>query len=127
MVDPLVQRLLEKAIDTPVKLHLLLMFHENPRMEATPSALADRICRDIWSITQALHELAEDGVLRHATPSHSEPVYRYAPAAELVEAIHRLITGYDDPLERDKLQRKIRDLATYAPYRRASALEMQVA
>lgn len=127
MVDPLVQRLLETAIDTPVKLHLLLVFHENPRLEATPSAIADRVCRDIWSVTQALHELAEDGVMLHAATSHSEPVYRYAPAAEHVDAIRRLITGYDDPMERDKLQRKIRDLASYAPYRRATPFEMQVA
>jgi hypothetical protein len=127
MVDPQVQRLLEQAIDTPVKLHLLLMFHENPRMEATATAIADRICRDIWSVAQALQELADDGVMLCAAMVHNDPVYRYAPADELLDAIHRLITGYDDPLERDKLQRSIRDLATYAPYRRSSQWEMQVA
>lgn len=127
MVDPLVQRLLEDAIDTPVKLHLLLMFHENSRMEATPSAIADRVCRDIWSVSQALIELAEDGVLFQVAASHDDAVYRYEPAPKLVDAIRRLITGYDDPLERDKLQRTIRDLASYAPYRRPSPFEMQVA
>lgn len=127
MVDPLVQRLLERAIDSPVKLHLLLLFHENPRLEATASAIAERICRDIWSVSQALQELADDGVMLRAATAHGEPVYRYAPLDEFVDAIHRLIRGYDDPLERDLLQRSIRDLASYAPFRRASSWDVQVA
>ncbi|NTU81679.1 MAG: hypothetical protein HGA45_20255 [Chloroflexales bacterium] len=127
MVDPIVQQLLEHAIDTPVKLHLLLIFYENPRMEATPRAIADRVCRDIWSVAQALHELAEDGVMLRAATANGDPVYRYAPTPELVESISRLICGYDDPLERDHLQRSIRDLAVYAPYRRANVWESQVA
>lgn len=127
MVDPVVQQLLEQAIDTPVKLHLLLIFHENPRLEATAQAIADRVCRDIWSVSQALDDLAEDGVMLVAATANGGPVYRYAPLAPLQEPIRRLLSGYDDPLERDKLQRSIRDLAAYAPYRRASAWEAQVA
>ena len=127
MVDPLVQQLLEHAIDNPVKLHLLLIFYENRRLEATPRAIADRVCRDIWSVTQALHELAEDGILLRAATANGDPVYRYAPMTEHIESISRLICGYDDPLERDKLQRSIRDLAAYAPYRRANVWEAQVA
>jgi hypothetical protein len=125
MVDPQVQNLLEHAIDTPVKLHLLLLFHENVRLEATPTLIANRVCRDIWSVDQALHELAEDGVLQRAPTAHGEVLYRYAPHDELVEPIRRLIRGYDDPMERDSLQRSIRDLASYAPYRRASSWELQ--
>ena len=127
MVDPVVQQLLEQAVDSPVKLHLLLVFYENPRMEATPRAIADRVCRDIWSVAQALHELAEDGIMLRAATANGDPVYRYAPMTELVESIARLICGYDDPLERDMLQRSIRDLAAYAPYRRANVWVTQVA
>ena len=127
MVDPVVQQLLEQAIDSPVKLHLLLIFYENPRMEATPRAIADRVCRDMWGVAQALHELAEDGIMLRAATANGDPVYRYAPMTELVESISRLISGYDDPLERDMLQRAIRDLATYAPYRRANVWVTQVA
>lgn len=126
MVDPLVQRLLEQAIDSPVKLHLLLLFHENPRLEATPRAIAERVCRDIWSVTQALQELADDRVLL-SIPIPGDQKYRYAPAEDLLEPIGRLLRGYDDPLERDKLQRSIRDLARYAPYRRMSAWQIQLA
>jgi hypothetical protein len=126
MVDPLVQRLLEQAIDSPVKLHLLLLFHENPRLEANARAIAERVCRDIWSVSQALQELAEDRVLL-SIPGPGDHVYRYAPAEDLLEPIGRLLRGYDDPMERDKLQRSIRDLARYAPYRRATAWQIQVA
>jgi hypothetical protein len=127
MVDPLVQRLLEHAIDSPVKLHLLLLFHENAHLQATPTFIANRVCRDIWSVDQALGELAEDGVLQRAATAHGELLYNYAPRDELLDPIRRLIRGYDDPMERDSLQRSIRDLASYAPYRRASTWEMQIA
>jgi hypothetical protein len=126
MVDPLVQRLLEQAVDSPVKLHLLLLFHENPRLEAAPRVIAERVCRDIWSVSQALQELAEDRVLL-SIPIPGDQMYRYAPAEDLLEAIDRLLLGYDDPLERDKLQHCIRDLARYAPYRRATPWQTQVA
>ncbi len=127
MIDPVIQRLLEKAIDTPVKLHLLLMFHENARMEGTAHEIANRVCRDIWSVAQALDELVEDGVMGRSVSSKGDLRYRYAPQPENHESIKRLIAGYDDPIERDLLQRLIRDLSTYAAYRRSSAWEYQIA
>jgi DNA-binding MarR family transcriptional regulator len=127
MIDPMVQHLLERAIDSPVKLHLLLVFYENPRLEATPRAIADRICRDIWSVSEALAELAEDGVMVHAATASGDPVYRYEPGREHLEAIERLIHGYNDPIERDQLHRSLREVAAYAPYRRANAWNAQVA
>lgn len=127
MVDPIVQHLLEQAIDSPVKLHLLLIYHENPRMEAGARAIAERTCRDIWSVAQSLQELAEDGVMARMTAINGEPIYRYAPRPDLHEPIRRLLRGYDDPIERDLLQRRIRDLAAYAPFRRAQTWEAQVA
>jgi predicted transcriptional regulator len=127
MVDPVVQRLLEDAIDTPVKLQLLLMFHEHPRMQTTAATIADRVCRDIWSVAEALQQLADDGVLMALRNDRNEPTYCYAPKAELLEAIQRLLRDYDNPMERDKLQRSIRDLASYGPYRRANRWAMHVA
>ncbi|MEI7644580.1 MAG: hypothetical protein WCJ55_09910 [Chloroflexales bacterium] len=127
MIDPMIQRLLEKAIDTPVKLHLLLIFHENPRMEATSSAIANRVCRDIWSVVQALDDLVDDGVMGRTVSPSGDLQYRYAPLSEYHEPIRRLLAGYDDPIERDLLQRIIRDLSTYAAYRRSSAWEHQIA
>ncbi len=119
MIDPTIQRLLEQVIDSPIKLQLLLMFYENPRMEGTSSQIAERIYRDIWSAREALRELAEDGILS-ATSQVGEVVYRYRPRADCVEPIFRLAQSYNEPLERDQLQRLLREVASYAPYRRAS-------
>ncbi|MCG8346217.1 MAG: hypothetical protein MI924_00370 [Chloroflexales bacterium] len=121
MMDPCVQLLIEHAVDSPTKLHLLLIFHENPRLEATPTQIAERSCRDIWSITQALDELAEDGILAcNITRGSDQPLYSYLPRHDYLEPIRKLICGYDDPLERDMLHRSIRDRAGYASFRRAS-------
>jgi hypothetical protein len=119
MVDSSIQQLLEKAIDSPIKLHLCLLFDENPRMEGSAAELANRIYRDIWSTRQALRELAEDGVLC-VSSLVGEPIYRYRPRAEYVDAIFRLTQSYNEPIERDAIQRALREVASYAPYRRAA-------
>jgi hypothetical protein len=119
MIDPSVQRLLEQVIDSPVKLQLLLMFYENPRMEGSSAQIAERIYRDIWSTREALRELAEDGILT-TSGVVGEMIYRYRPRADCVEPIFRLTQSYNEPLERDQLQRMLREVASYAPYRRAT-------
>lgn len=125
MIDQTIRNLLEQAIDAPVKLHLLLIFHDHPRLEVTPEVMAERSCRDIWSVATALREMADDGIL--ATKTGAEPRYVYAPLPEYSEPVRRLMRLYDDPLQRDMLQRLIRDLAEYAPYRRISPQERQFA
>jgi hypothetical protein len=119
MVDSAIQRLLEQAIDSPIKLQLCLLFYENRRMEGTASEFANRIYRDIWSTREALRELAEDGILS-MTAIAGEPIYRYRPRSEYVEAIFRLAQSYNEPIERDTIQRMLREIASYARYRRAS-------
>lgn len=118
MIDPTIVRLLEQAVDSPIKLQLLLLFHENPRLEATAAQIAQRTYRDIWSTCEALRELAEDGVL-YAVPGRDEPLYRYRPALDSLEAIRRLMHSYNEPLERDRLLHVLRQIASDAPYRRA--------
>lgn len=118
MIDPSVQHLLEQAIDSPIKLQLLLLYYENPRFEGTASQIAERIFRDIWSTRQALCEMSEDGLLFAA--DSSEPIYRYRPHPDHREPIFRLTQCYNEPLERDQLQRTLREIASYAPYRRAA-------
>jgi hypothetical protein len=118
MIDPMIERFVEHTIDSPIKLQLLLMYYENPRMEGTPSQIAQRIYRDIWSTREALRDLAEDGILSVSSMG-GEPVYRYRPRPEHVEPIFRLAQVYNEPLERDQLQRILREVASYAPYRRA--------
>lgn len=118
MIDSMIQRFLEQVVDSPIKLQLLLMYYENPRMEGTPSQIAERVYRDIWSTREALSELAEEGIL--AAVGSTEPVYCYRPRPEHREPIFRLVQCYNEPIERDQLQRTLREIASYAPYRRAS-------
>ena len=126
MVDSAVKLLLEQTIDTPCKLHLLLIFNDNPRLVATPRQLAERSCRDIWSVTQALHELAESGVLSFVGSS-SERSYRYTPRPDQVEAIRKLVRGYDDPFQRDWIQSSVRELESYAAASRRFAHQQSFA
>jgi DNA-binding MarR family transcriptional regulator len=120
MVDSAVKLLLEQTIDTPCKLHLLLIFNENPRLVASPRQLAERSCRDIWSVTQALQELSESGVLSSGG-SGGERTYRYTPRPDQIEAIRQLVRGYDDPFQRDWIQSSVRELESYAAYNRRFA------
>ncbi len=124
MIDPQVFQLLERAVDTPAKLQILLIFHECPRMAMTSSQMVDRSCRDIWSVTQALHELVEDGILV-TQGEGADALYLYQPLAEYVADIDQLVRSYDDPLERDMIQRAIRDLAVFSSFRRSSSWERQ--
>ncbi|MEF3273515.1 MAG: hypothetical protein K6356_03810 [Chloroflexus sp.] len=118
MIDPHVQRLLENVLDTPTKLHILLMFHEHSRCELTAAAIAERVFRDIWSVQTALEDLTMAGFLSVTNTVGGQPVYRYTPPPEWHEAIRRLVRSYNDPLERDLIQRTIRDLAAFASFRR---------
>jgi hypothetical protein len=118
MIESSVQHLIDQVIDSPVKLHLILVFHEHSRLEASAAQIAERTCRDIWSVTTALNELAEDGMLQCVTAFGGAPLYHYAPAYERVEAINQFFRLYDDPLTRDVIQRAIRESADYAPFRR---------
>lgn len=120
MIESTVQQLIDQVIDSPVKLHLLLVFHEHSRLEASAAQIAERTCRDIWSVTTALQELADDGALRCSTPFSGEQFYHYAPTVDRLEAIDKLFSCYDDPLTRDMIQRAIRESADYAPFRRSA-------
>lgn len=117
MIDTPVQRLIEHAIDSPLKLQLLLLFAENRHLEGTEFQIAQRTFRDIWSTRAALGELADDGIL--ARTHVGEPVYHYRPRPDLLDAIMRLYQSYNEPLERDAIQQCVRDTAIFAVHRRA--------
>ena len=116
-IDPLVQRLLTQAINSPLKLHLILLFHENPRLVGTARQIVQRIFRDIWSTRAALRELADEGILG-VTDSAGEPVYSYRPRTEHRVPIARLVECFNDPFARDQLHARLRELAHDTLYRR---------
>lgn len=112
MLDPQVTQLLETAVNTSCKLAIVLRYADQPSLCATPNEIAARICRDPWSVQQALRELAEDGVI---TPRDGR--FACAPSTELRSQLAALQSLYADPLQRDELHLLIRDLERYAPYR----------
>jgi hypothetical protein len=122
MIDPQVQHLLKEAVDSPIKLHLLLTFHEHHGMQVTAEQMAGHVCRDIWSVSQALHELARDGILEVGR-AVSEPVFYYQPRSRYIKPILSLVSEYNDPLERITLHRRVRELAEYASIKHQPNIE----
>lgn len=122
MIDSSIQQLLEQAIDSPIKLQLCLILYENRQLEGSATQFANRIYRDIWSTREALRQLAEDGIMVSQS-THGEPIYRYRPRSEYVEGLTHLAQSYNEPLERDKIQRMLREIASYAPYRRSNRIK----
>ncbi|MBA3471067.1 MAG: hypothetical protein H0T53_15640 [Herpetosiphonaceae bacterium] len=116
MMTSSVHLLLERAIDTPVKLQCVVSFAQRTLSRGTTAHIAARISRDIWSTKQALEELTEAGILS-TVPNDGEPIYEYAPKGYLKDALALLIDDYNDPLRRVEVHDYVRELALYAPYR----------
>jgi hypothetical protein len=112
MLDPQVTQLLETAVNTSCKLAIVFTFLEHSSLRATPSEMAARVCRDIWSVEAALKELAEDGIL-----TLRDKRYSYETCAERRAQLSVLHATYEHPLQRNELQALLRDLERYAPYR----------
>jgi hypothetical protein len=113
MLDPQVTQLLTNGIDTSCKLAIMLRFAESSGLAATAPELAARICRDMWSVQQALDELVEDNLLQ-GCDNH----YRSAGTPGMPNRLQALRDTYAQPLQRLELQRLLRDLEQYAPYRK---------
>ena len=112
MLDSSLRRLLEEAVNTSTKLAIVLLYVDRPSFAAMPQEISQRICRDIWSVEEALQELAEDGILVHQGGR-----YHYHPAPDRSGDLARLVTAYDEPLHRLDIMRVVADLDRYAPYR----------
>jgi hypothetical protein len=128
MIDFTVQQLLETTINSPTKLQLLLLFHENPRLLLSVSQAANRMYRDIWSTAEALQELYDHGIL--AIDSCEDPHYFYQPLEAYIDGIERLMAAYNEPLERSHIQDILHtvaiDLGYYqAKHRMGGAFELQ--
>lgn len=116
MLSPSVHMLLERAIDTPLKLHCVMLFAQRTLTRGTVSQVASRLYRDAWSTRQTLDELMEAGILQ-AIPSDGEPMYEYRPRLYYNDVLGLLIETYNDPVQRGELHTAITELARYAPYR----------
>jgi hypothetical protein len=110
MLDGRIQKLLEEVTNTSTKLTLVLLFAEQPNLIATPCQLQQRVCRDIWSVKQALDELVKAGALRQCGGD-----YGIAPGMHRQMVL--LLRAYDEPLRRQEIMQTVLDLESYAPYR----------
>ena len=110
MLDGRVQTLLEEVANTSTKLAIVLLFTEQPNLIATPCQLQQRVCRDIWSVKQALDELVKAGALRVQNGDYG-----------IVPGMHRqmttLLRAYEEPMRRQEIMQTVTDLESYAPYR----------
>ncbi|GAC1383896.1 MAG: hypothetical protein NVSMB42_01180 [Herpetosiphon sp.] len=112
MVDCLVLRLLEEAINSPGKLALALLFADSPQVELTLKQLAQRLCRDPWAIDASINGLLRSNILE----SHNGK-YRISKQSPWASAIAALRVDYDDPFRRDDINTRVREIERYAPYR----------
>ena len=112
MLESNLRRLLEEAVNTSTKLAIVLLYVDRPSVAATPREISQRLCRDIWSVEEALQELAEDGILMHQGGR-----YHYRPAPEWSADLERFVAAYNEPLHRLEIMRVVADLDRYAPYR----------
>ncbi|NJL04289.1 MAG: MarR family transcriptional regulator [Chloroflexaceae bacterium] len=120
MLDTRLQYLLRSVIDSPVKLHILLTLHIQVQGRINAEQLSERLCRDVWSVSQALREMAEDGLLEVLNIAGSSPAYRFQPRSEYIVPINDLINSYDDPIARSMMHHILREMSGYTAVRRAS-------
>lgn len=120
MLDTRVQYLLRSVIDSPVKLHTLLTLHSQMQERFSAEQLSERLCRDVWGVSQALREMAEDGLLEVQNDASGSPVYRFQPRPEYIVPINDLINSYDDPIARSMMHHTLREMSGYTAARRAS-------
>ena len=112
MLDHSLRPLLDEAVNTSLKLAIVLLFADQDRLSATPKEVSKRVCRDIWSVEAALRELADDDILLSC-----DGRYLYAPAPQWHAGLAALLSVYDDPLLRLEIMRVVGELDRYAPYR----------
>ncbi len=94
-------------VDSPLKLHLLLLFYRNPRLSSTAGGLSEWLRECPWGIEAAVEALADAGFLARVA-QRGRIQYRLEPSREWWTLLERLATYYDDPLRRDDVYAQVR-------------------
>ena len=94
-------------VDSPLKLHLLLLFYRNPRLSSTAGGLSEWLRECPWGIEAAAEALADAGFLSRVA-QRGRIQYRLEPSREWWTLLERLATYYDDPLRRDDVYVRVR-------------------
>ena len=93
-------------VDSPLKLHLLLLFYRNPRLSSTAGSLSDWLRECPWGIEAAVEALADAGLLARVV-QRGRLQYRLEPSGEWWTLLECLATCYDDPLRRDDVYMQV--------------------
>ncbi|HEY3230358.1 MAG TPA: hypothetical protein VGJ87_14145 [Roseiflexaceae bacterium] len=94
-------------VDSPLKLHLLLLFYRHPRLSCAAGNLSEWLRECPWEIEEAAEALADAGFLARAE-QHGRIQYRLEPSREWWTLLECLATCYDDPLRRDDIYARVR-------------------
>ena len=94
-------------VDSPLKLHLLLVFLHHPMMWGNVDKLNVWLRQPPWDVEQALEELVATGLLTYSLDANGA-IYRLQPHTKYESALNSLNACYDDPLERETIYAQVR-------------------
>ena len=94
-------------IDSPLKLQLFLVFYRHPQLCGEARCLTEWLHESPWEIDEALSELAAAGLIARIE-RQGRVCYRLEPDTALWPRLKRLVTCYDDPLQRDEIYALVR-------------------
>ncbi len=115
MMPPSIHFSLEQVVDTPAKLHCVMLFAQRTITKGTLNHIAQHVGHDIWSIEQAAKELVEAGILQQTDTDLTQLEYRPKPFFR--DALELLTQAYTDPIQRNEIHDYMREISRYAPYR----------
>jgi hypothetical protein len=94
-------------IDSPLKLHLMLLLYRNPSWVGAAVRLSEWLHESPWSVEEALEGLGDAGLLSR-DDARGVIYYRLAHGHEHWAFLERLVSCYEDPLQRDKVYQQVR-------------------
>jgi hypothetical protein len=94
-------------IDSALKLRMLLLFSDRPRLSSDTRHLSERLCECPWAIEEAFDGLVNAGFLTHIDALRA-PYYRLEPRLEQEPLLKQLLACYDHPLQRDEIATLVR-------------------
>jgi len=120
-MDPELEQLIAKTVNTRVKLDVLRYYHDNPYAWESLDGLAQRLGRSVTDLEPAVASLARDGLLeaRAGGRAGKETVYRSRRDNPKAKPMARLFEAFAGPKGREILQAvttadsdtKVRELA----------------
>ena len=107
MLTPGLWAIVDELTPTAAHLHIVQLLQTRPQLRTSAGALAELLCRDVWSVGAALDELCSLHICARSTDGDGPYHYVFAPSAARQQPLQHLLRAFEDPLLRDQLQRRI--------------------